>query len=99
MLAYNSKHALIHNIKQIIVTNANKNIHPLFADIYVFNSHILHACMFKMIQSNHKGSSATGKRGREVSSGGKNKCNEAETECRQTEEAEQRRTDRERERV
>lgn len=27
--------------------------------------------MFKMIQSNHKGSSATGKRGREVSSGGK----------------------------
>lgn len=30
--------------------------------------------------------------------GGKNKCNEAETECRQTEEAEQRRTDRERER-
>lgn len=55
--------------------------------------------MFKMIQSNHKGSSATGKRGREVSSGGeKNKCNEAETECRQTEEAEQRRTDRERER-
>lgn len=35
----------MHNSKQIYT----KNIHPISAVIYVHKSHILHACMFKMV--------------------------------------------------
>lgn len=82
------------------VTITNKNIHPLSADIYVHNSHILHACMFKMAQSNHRGSSATGERRRsEDEQWGKNECNEAETECKDKQKRQSREGQRERERV
>lgn len=96
-------HKYITSQQHNYVTITNKNIHPLSADIYAHISHILHACMFKMVQSNHRGSSATGKRGgsegEQWEKKKKNKCNEAETECKDKQKRQSREGQRERERV
>lgn len=58
--------------QQITMLLSQTHIHP-FLQIYMLQgSHILHACMFRMAQSNQRGSSTTGeRRGGGVSSGRK----------------------------